>query len=56
MEGDIGNFPIDVFNIGISEYDLRPFLVTKALEPSTIGPNVYLLSNADMTARKTFTM
>lgn len=39
----------DVVNIGIGGSDLGPFMVTEALKPYQVGPNVHFVSNIDGT-------
>jgi len=47
--GYTGKAITDVVNIGIGGSDLGPLMVTEALKPYQIGPNVHFVSNIDGT-------
>jgi len=46
-KGYTGKSITDVVNIGIGGSDLGPLMVTEALKPYAIGPNVHFVSNID---------
>ncbi|KAG7170611.1 glucose-6-phosphate isomerase-like [Homarus americanus] len=46
-KGYTGESITDVVNIGIGGSDLGPLMVTEALKPYAVGPNVYFVSNVD---------
>lgn len=48
-KGYTGKSITDVVNIGIGGSDLGPLMVTEALKPYAIGPNVHFVSNIDGT-------
>nr|QXJ08893.1 glucose-6-phosphate isomerase [Penaeus japonicus] len=48
-KGFTGKSITDVVNIGIGGSDLGPLMVTEALKPYAIGPNVHFVSNIDGT-------
>jgi len=48
-KGYTGKAITDVVNIGIGGSDLGPLMVTEALKPFQIGPNVHFVSNIDGT-------
>jgi len=48
-KGYTGKAITDVVNIGIGGSDLGPLMVTEALKPFAIGPNVHFVSNIDGT-------
>lgn len=48
-KGFSGKKITDVVNIGIGGSDLGPVMVTEALKPYQVGPNVYFVSNIDGT-------
>lgn len=48
-KGYTGKPITDVVNIGIGGSDLGPLMVTEALQPFQIGPNVHFVSNIDGT-------
>ena len=48
-KGYTGKSITDVVNIGIGGSDLGPLMVTEALKPFAIGPNVHFVSNIDGT-------
>merc|ERR1712136_429796 len=48
-KGYTGKAITDVVNIGIGGSDLGPLMVTEALKPYQIGPNVHFVSNIDGT-------
>ncbi|XP_050726197.1 glucose-6-phosphate isomerase-like [Eriocheir sinensis] len=48
-KGYTGKAITDVVNIGIGGSDLGPLMVTEALKPYAIGPNVHFVSNIDGT-------
>lgn len=48
-KGYTGKRITDVVNVGIGGSDLGPFMVTEALKPFEIGPNVHFVSNIDGT-------
>jgi len=48
-KGYTGKSISDVVNIGIGGSDLGPLMVTEALKPYAIGPNVHFVSNIDGT-------
>ncbi|TRY61489.1 hypothetical protein TCAL_13530 [Tigriopus californicus] len=48
-KGFTGKAITDVVNIGIGGSDLGPLMVTEALKPFQIGPNVHFVSNVDGT-------
>ncbi|XP_003746506.1 glucose-6-phosphate isomerase [Galendromus occidentalis] len=48
-KGYTGKKITDVVNIGIGGSDLGPLMVTEALRPYQIGPNVHFISNVDGT-------
>jgi len=48
-KGYTGKKITDVVNIGIGGSDLGPLMVTEALKPFQIGPNVHFISNIDGT-------
>ena len=47
--GHSGKKITDVVNIGIGGSDLGPLMVTEALQPFKVGPNVHFVSNIDGT-------
>jgi len=48
-KGFTGKSITDVVNIGIGGSDLGPLMVTEALKPFAVGPNVHFVSNIDGT-------
>merc|ERR1711962_32519 len=48
-KGYTGKSITDVVNIGIGGSDLGPLMVTEALKPYQVGPNVHFVSNIDGT-------
>eukprot|EP00095_Tigriopus_kingsejongensis_P001417 maker-scaffold649_size119817-snap-gene-0.13 protein:Tk01417 transcript:maker-scaffold649_size119817-snap-gene-0.13-mRNA-1 annotation:"glucose-6-phosphate isomerase" len=48
-KGYTGKAITDVVNIGIGGSDLGPLMVTEALKPFQVGPNVHFVSNVDGT-------
>jgi len=48
-KGYTGQSITDVVNIGIGGSDLGPLMVTEALKPFQVGPNVHFVSNIDGT-------
>eukprot|EP00092_Neocalanus_flemingeri_P017102 GFUD01018497.1.p1 GENE.GFUD01018497.1~~GFUD01018497.1.p1 ORF type:complete len:559 (+),score=162.15 GFUD01018497.1:57-1733(+) len=48
-KGFTGKAITDIVNIGIGGSDLGPLMVTEALKPFAIGPNVHFVSNIDGT-------
>ena len=48
-KGFTGKAITDVVNIGIGGSDLGPLMVTEALKPYQVGPNVHFVSNIDGT-------
>ncbi|XP_045616730.2 glucose-6-phosphate isomerase isoform X2 [Procambarus clarkii] len=46
-KGYTGESITDVVNIGIGGSDLGPLMVTEALKPYAVGPNVHFVSNID---------
>ena len=48
-KGYTGKSITDVVNIGIGGSDLGPLMVTEALKPFQVGPNVHFVSNIDGT-------
>jgi len=48
-KGFSGKSITDVVNIGIGGSDLGPLMVTEALKPFAVGPNVHFVSNIDGT-------
>ena len=48
-KGYTGKAITDVVNIGIGGSDLGPLMVTEALKPFAVGPNVHFISNIDGT-------
>lgn len=48
-KGYTGKAITDVVNIGIGGSDLGPLMVTEALKPYAVGPNVHFVSNIDGT-------
>ena len=48
-KGYTGKSISDVVNIGIGGSDLGPLMVTEALKPYAVGPNVHFVSNIDGT-------
>lgn len=48
-KGFTGKAITDVVNIGIGGSDLGPLMVTEALKPYQVGPNVHFISNVDGT-------
>ncbi|XP_068244469.1 glucose-6-phosphate isomerase-like [Palaemon carinicauda] len=48
-KGYTGKSITDVVNIGIGGSDLGPLMVTEALKPYAVGPNVHFISNIDGT-------
>uniref|UniRef100_A0A0K2UB18 Glucose-6-phosphate isomerase n=1 Tax=Lepeophtheirus salmonis TaxID=72036 RepID=A0A0K2UB18_LEPSM len=48
-KGFSGKTVTDVVNIGIGGSDLGPLMVTEALKPYQVGPNVHFVSNIDGT-------
>ena len=46
-KGFTGKSITDVVNIGIGGSDLGPLMVTEALKPFAIGPEVHFVSNID---------
>jgi len=48
-KGYTGKAITDVVNIGIGGSDLGPLMVTEALQPYQVGPNVHFVSNIDGT-------
>merc|ERR1712126_431977 len=48
-KGYTGKSITDVVNVGIGGSDLGPLMVTEALKPYQIGPNVHFVSNIDGT-------
>merc|ERR1712112_697423 len=48
-KGFSGKSITDVVNIGIGGSDLGPLMVTEALKPFAVGPNVHFISNIDGT-------
>merc|ERR1712241_1166863 len=48
-KGFSGKAITDVVNIGIGGSDLGPLMVTEALKPYQVGPNVHFVSNIDGT-------
>uniref|UniRef100_A0A646QDY7 Glucose-6-phosphate isomerase n=1 Tax=Hemiscolopendra marginata TaxID=943146 RepID=A0A646QDY7_9MYRI len=48
-KGYSGKRITDVVNVGIGGSDLGPYMVTEALKPYAIGPNVHFVSNIDGT-------
>ncbi|RXG71484.1 Glucose-6-phosphate isomerase [Armadillidium vulgare] len=48
-KGYTGKSITDVVNIGIGGSDLGPLMVTEALKPYAVGPNVHFVSNIDGT-------
>lgn len=48
-KGYTGKSITDVVNIGIGGSDLGPLMVTEALKPYQVGPNVHFISNIDGT-------
>nr|KAG5696593.1 hypothetical protein BaRGS_034054 [Batillaria attramentaria] len=48
-KGYTGKAITDVVNIGIGGSDLGPLMVTEALKPFQVGPNVHFISNVDGT-------